>query len=83
MNTLELKAEKIRLGLDDDDMADIIGCNHGDTYSKKERGIVQFKPSDIIKIAEALKLDYDKVNSIFFDGKLPTAKPNITVVISD
>ena len=71
MNSLELRAERVRKGLSTDDMARELGLNHGDSYSKKERGISRFKPDEIVRTAEVLGLSPKKINVIFFDGKLP------------
>lgn len=70
MNAIELKVERTRKGFTQEHMANIIGVSTV-SYSKKERGEVRFKPEEIILVAEALELDQDRANAIFFDGKLP------------
>lgn len=70
MIAIELKVERTRKGFTQEQMAKTLGVSTV-SYSKKERGEVRFKPEEILLVAEALELDQDKVNAIFFDGKLP------------
>ena len=71
MQTLELRGERVKRGLSNKDMANMLGLRFGDTYSKKERGITKFNPEQIVTIAKAFKLNGRQVNLIFFDGELP------------
>lgn len=70
MNAIELKVERIRKGFTQEHLAKLLGVSTV-SYSKKERGEVRFLPEQITVVAEALELDQDKVDAIFFDGKLP------------
>ena len=71
MNSLELKAERIRRGYTCDDMGKLLGLKSGDTYRKKEKGVTMFSPEQIAKIAVEFELPPDRTSLIFFDGKLP------------
>lgn len=70
MNSIELKVARTRKGLTQEQMGALLGLSVV-SYSKKERGEVRFLPDQIMVVAEALELDQDSVNTIFFDGKLP------------
>lgn len=70
MNARSLKAERVFKGLTQGDLAKALKVSVV-SYSKKERGEVRFRPEEIMVVADVLKLDQDKVNAIFFDGKLP------------
>ena len=74
MNSLELKAERIRLGYSGDDMKDLLGLKSKDTYYKKEQGVSRFTPDQIVIVSNALRLTPEKISLIFFDGKLPIAQ---------
>lgn len=41
------------------------------SYGKKERGEVNFKPSEVIALAKFYELSWDDLNAIFYDNKLP------------
>lgn len=70
MNARALKAERVFRGLTQGNLAKALNVSVV-SYSKKERGEVRFRPEEIMVVADVLKLDQDKVNAIFFDGKLP------------
>ncbi len=70
INTQELKADRARNEISATDLSKAIGLS-ADGYRKKERGDTEFKPSEIYAIAKALDLTLDRVNVIFFAGKLP------------
>lgn len=74
MNARSLKAERVFKGLTQGDLAKALKVSVV-SYSKKERGEVRFRPEEIMVVADVLKLDQDKVNAIFFDGKLPKGNP--------
>ena len=73
MNTAELKAERIRQGKDTEYMGKLIEKTT-DAYAKKERGEVKFSLEETAVVANDLKLDLEKFNGIFFDGKLLFSK---------
>lgn len=70
VNTLELKADRTRNGLSGEELAKRIGISI-EGYRKKERGEYDFKPSEIYNIANELNMTLDRVNVVFFGGKLP------------
>lgn len=70
MNSLELKAERIRNGKSIKDMADALGITY-DAYIRKEKGEVGFSAEQIIVTSNELCLTADKINLIFFDCRLP------------
>lgn len=41
------------------------------SYTKKERGEVPFKPSEVIALSKFYDLTYDEMNAIFYDSNLP------------
>ncbi len=70
VNTQELKADRARNGLSGRELATLIGISI-EGYRKKERGEVEFKPSEIYNIANELNMTLDRVNVVFFGEKLP------------
>ena len=70
MNSLEIKAARIRQGISMDRMADVIEKSTV-SYAAKERGEIRFTAIECARIARALKLTYQEMNDYLFDGELP------------
>lgn len=51
INSNEIRAERARLGLTQKEMAEKIGCPSYQSYSKKERGEVQFTGEEWVKLS--------------------------------
>lgn len=71
MEPREIKGARTRLGLTQQEMAAIIGCET-DSYSKKERGAIKFSDREKVLVARTLGLSYQQMNDYLFDGVLPT-----------
>ena len=70
MNSSKLKGIRVEKGKTQKNMAELIGKSLV-TYSKKERGEVEFSNEERSSVAKALALTSDQVNAIFFDDNLP------------
>ena len=70
MNALKLKSLRIEKGFTQADMGTLIEKTT-DSYAKKERGEVEWTPTEMIIVAMALEMTYELFNYIFFDNKLP------------
>ena len=70
MNSSKLKGIRVEKGKTQKNMAELIGKSLV-TYSKKERGEVEFSNEEMSIVAKALDLTSDQVNAIFFDDNLP------------
>ena len=70
MNSSKLKGIRVEKEKTQRDMAVLIGKSLV-TYSKKERGEVNFSNEEMTIVAQALDLTSDQVNAIFFDDGLP------------
>ena len=66
MNSSKLKGIRVEKGKTQKNMAKSLV-----TYSKKERGEVEFSNEEMSIVAKALDLTSDQVNAIFFDDNLP------------
>ncbi len=64
-NTLKLKAAIAESGLNQEQIAEMLGVSLC-TLNYKLNGTSEFKASEIKKLAELLHLDADKVMKIFF-----------------
>ena len=69
MNLMELKIARIRKEFTQKELAEKLGMAEV-SYNRKEQGIREFSRDEIEKLALLLSLDMDKVNEIFFNGKL-------------
>ena len=67
MNNQELRVAMAKAGTTNRDLAKELGLSDQAFYNKIN-GITEFKNSEIIRLAHALSLSMDAVNSIFFDG---------------
>lgn len=70
MNSSKLKGIRVEKGKTQKNMAESIGKSLV-TYSKKERGEVEFSNEEVGIVAKVLDLTSDQVNAIFFDDNLP------------
>lgn len=69
MTNLELKAERTRLGLTQNDMASLLSISVP-SYCQKENGNRPFTQKEISIIAEKLSLSPERLVLIFFTPKL-------------
>ena len=69
MKTNELKAERVRLNKTAASLAKTLGVSYS-SYRQKEAGIVKFSADEIATLANELMLSPERVNDIFFDGKI-------------
>lgn len=67
INTLALKAARIKRGLKQEDLARIVGCSTA-AYSKKENRKISFTVEEAGTVKRALGLSDDDVLEIFFAG---------------
>ena len=67
MNPNELKAQRVRLGLTQKDLATKLGIQ-ASSYNKKENGINPFSSIELQKLKILLSLEDDKFIKIFFDN---------------
>lgn len=73
MNTLELNGEMARKNFSSDQGAAAIGKSRV-TFNKKRYGEIPFDVTEILALSNELSLSLEKVNTIFFDGKLHISK---------
>lgn len=71
MNQLELEYARKKKGKSKEEMAAAIGKTVI-SYSKKERGDINFNDDEKLVIVKELDLTPEQVNTIFFDGSLPS-----------
>ena len=71
MKPLEIKGARTRLGFSQKYMAEQLNIG-GQSYAKKERGIVRFTDREKVIVARILGLNARQVNDFFFDGMMPT-----------
>ena len=65
-NLLILKAERVKCGLNQKEMAEIIGCSTP-AYNQKEKGRRSFSQEEISLIVKRLGLSGEMIKAIFFD----------------
>lgn len=70
IKTLELRAQRVKLGISAKHMADLLGICE-DLYRKRETGKIPFRLSETIIVFYELQLTLKQFNDIFYDGKLP------------
>lgn len=75
MNSRELKAQRVRVGLTQKDVAENTTMTEP-KYCNKENGKEPFTLPELIELIPVLELEHDlnKINIIFFDGGLPIGK---------
>lgn len=70
MNRREIKAQRIRLGLTQENVAAELDMNLH-TYRKKESGGSPFSEDEKLSLAQILHFTPEQLNDFLFDGKLP------------
>ena len=70
MNQLELEYARKKKGKSKEEMAAAIGKTVI-SYSKKDRGDINFNDDEKLIIVRELDLTPEQFNAIFFDGSLP------------
>ena len=65
-NLIMLKAERVKHGLTQKEMAEIIGCSTP-AYNQKEKGRRKFSQDEISVIVRRLGLSGEMIKAIFFD----------------
>lgn len=75
MNSRELKAQRVRLGLTQKDVSNQTSMTEP-KYCNKENGKEPFTLPELIELIPVLELEHDlkKISIIFFDGGLPIGK---------
>jgi len=73
MNTMELNVAMMRKNATANDLSNAIKKSHV-TFNKKRCGDVPFDVNEVRTIANALELDLQQVNLIFFDNDLQPCK---------
>lgn len=73
MNRNEVKAQRIRLGYTQGNVAEKMKMNIH-TYRKKEAGGSPFKETEKLALARILELTPSQMNAFLFDNKLPIGK---------
>jgi len=69
MNNTELRVERLRQGFTQKELAREIGISEN-AYFLKESKKREFSRCEIYKICKVLNIDLQRMNEIFFDGKL-------------
>lgn len=69
INTLKLKAAIVESGLNQEQVAKMLGVSLC-TFNYKLNGVSEFKTSEIKKLAELLRLTTDKTMQIFFTDQV-------------
>ena len=70
MKPLELKAERVRRGYTQKDVAEGIGMKLG-TYNKKENGANEFSDLEKKQVSDFLRFTPYQLNHILYDDLLP------------
>lgn len=78
MKTNILKSERVKCDLTQRDIAISLGIDPT-SYSKKENGLIEFKPSEIKLLKHFLKLSPEKIDEIFFDYELELISSRETI----
>lgn len=68
-NLLILKAERVKHGMKQADMAKKLGCSTP-AYNQKENGKRRFSQDEITTISETLQLSGDSIKDIFFANNI-------------
>lgn len=70
MKNLELKAERVRNGLTQMDVAKKLNISIS-MYNAKENGKMRFSGEEMSKLIDVLKLDYPRFSAIFLVERQP------------
>lgn len=60
INTRKIKARRVELDIKQKQMSDILKCSTV-TYSKKERGIVDFEGKELLMVSQVLKIPMEEL----------------------
>ncbi len=60
INTRKIKARRVELDIKQKQMSDILKCSIV-TYSKKERGIVDFEDKELLMVSQVLKIPMEEL----------------------
>lgn len=60
INTRKIKARRVELDIKQKQMSDILKCSIV-TYSKKERGIVDFEGKELLMVSQVLKIPMEEL----------------------
>lgn len=60
INTRKIKARRVELDIKQKQMSDILKCSIV-TYSKKERGIVDFEGKELLVVSQVLKIPMEEL----------------------
>ncbi len=71
MNSLELKAARVKRGYKQTDVAKALNISIT-SYAQKENGKRDFSETQRISLIRLLGLDLKDINAIFFNGELPS-----------
>ena len=69
MNYSKFREAVAYVGISNREIAKLLGISEQSLYNK-ETGKTEFKNSEIKLLSQILSLSLDKVNDIFFDGKV-------------
>lgn len=60
INTRKIKARRVELDINQKQMSDMLKCSIV-TYSKKERGIVDFEGKELLMVSQVLKIPMEEL----------------------
>lgn len=60
INTRKIKARRVELDIKQKQMSEMLKCSTV-TYSKKERGIVDFEGKELLMVSQALKIPMEEL----------------------
>ena len=60
INTRKIKARRVELDIKQKQMSDILKCSIV-TYTKKERGIVDFEGKELLMVSQVLKIPMEEL----------------------
>ena len=60
INTRKIKARRVELDIKQKQMSEMLKCSTV-TYSKKERGIVDFEGKDLLMVSQVLKIPMEEL----------------------
>lgn len=60
INTRKIKARRVELDIKQKQMSDMLKCSIV-TYSKKERGIVDFEGKELLMVSQVLKIPMEEL----------------------
>ena len=63
INTRKIKARRVELDIKQKQMSEMLKCSTV-TYSKKERGIVDFEGKELLMVSQVLKIPMEELYSL-------------------